>query len=202
MKIKNQYFLLLIVISCFQNVGFAHSPHECFFDINIEKNGCSIKAEFPWTLRNALLAYEPALKNAQIPLAFEQAFEKYISSHLILKDKDGKALVFMGFRALESSGHSHQNEYELEYEGSDVKQVTNTIMFEMSDKQSNYHSIMVNGTKRTFETYKGQDSFMVDDLSDNYTPYFIFGFMVIGIIGIVSYKYWPTAKKTYQNKRY
>jgi hypothetical protein len=192
-----KYFLLLLVISCFQTMVIAHSPHECFFDINIEKNVCTIKAEFPWTLRNALLVFDPALNNAQSPQAFEQAFEKYISSHLILKDNDGKALVFKGFKALESSGHSHQNEYVLEYEGGEMTQVTNSIMFEMSDKQSNYHSIMIDGTKRTFKTYKGQDSFIIDNLSTNYTPYFIFGFVVIGIIGIVAYKYWPTAKKTF-----
>ncbi|MBK7637299.1 MAG: hypothetical protein IPJ13_25725 [Saprospiraceae bacterium] len=86
-----------------------------------------------------------------------------------MKDKDGKALVFKGFIALESSGHSHQNEYVLEYEGAIYNQVTNTIMFEMSDKQSNYHSIMIDGTKRTFETYKGQDSFIIVNLSTNYT---------------------------------
>jgi hypothetical protein len=197
MKIINQYFLLLLVISCFQNMSFAHSPNECYFDIKIEKQSCTVTAELPWTMRNALLAFDPTLKNAQAPQAFEQTFEKYISSHLILKDKEGKMLIFKGFRALESSGHSHQNEYELEYEGGNIHQVTNTIMFEMSDKQSNYHSIMIDGTKRTFETYKGQDSFIIDDLSDNYTPYFIFGFVVIGIIGIVAYKYWPTAKKTF-----
>lgn len=190
-----KYFLILLVISCFQNMSFAHSPHECYFDIKIEKQSCTVTAEFPWTLRNALLAFDPTLKNAQAPQAFEQAFERYIRSHLILKDKEGKMLIFKGFRALESSGHSHQNEYVLEYEGGTIHQVTNTIMFEMSDKQSNYHSIMIDGTKRTFETYKGQDSFIIDNLSTNYTPYFIFGFVVIGIIGIVAYKYWPTAKK-------
>jgi hypothetical protein len=195
MKIKNQCFLLLLVISCFQNMSLAHSPHECYFDIKMEKQSCTITAEFPWTLRNALLALDPTLKNAQAPQAFKQTFEKYISSHLILKDKEGKMLIFKGFRALESSGHSHQNEYVLEYEGGNIHQVTNTIMFEMSDKQSNYHSIMIDGTKRTFETYKGQDSFIIDNLSTNNTPYFIFGFVVIGIIGIVTYKYWTTAKK-------
>jgi hypothetical protein len=197
MNLKNQYFLLILIISCLQTLGFAHSPHECYFDIKLENNTCTIKAEFPWTLRNALLDFDPSLNSIQTPQAFETAFEKYISSNLNLKDKEGKMLIFKGFRALESSGHSHQNEYALEYEGSDVKQVTNTIMFEMSDKQSNYHSIMVDGTKRTFETYKGQDSFMIDDLSTNNTSYFIFGFAVIGIIGIVAYKYWPTAKKTF-----
>ncbi len=190
-----KYFLLLLVISCFQTLGIAHSPHECYFDIKIEKNACIIKAEFPWTLRNALLAFDPALNNTQTQQSFERAFEKYISSHLIIKDTHGKALVFKGYKALKSSGHSHQNEYALEYEGGYVKQVTNTIMFEMSDKQVNYHGLMVNGQPKTFETYVGHNSFMVDDLSVNFTPYFIFGFVVMGIIGIAGYKYWPTAKK-------
>jgi hypothetical protein len=194
MKILNQYFLLLLVISCFQNMSFAHSPHECYYNIKIEKNGCTISAEFPWTLRNALLNFDPALKNAQQPQAFEKAFEKYISSHLILKDTHGKALVFKGYRALENSGHSHQNEYVLKYEGGDVYQVTNTIMFEMSDKQSNYHSVFVDGTEKNFETFIGQDSFMVDDLSDNYSQYFVFGFLAIGIIGIFVYKFGFTSK--------
>lgn len=194
MNLKYQYLLLTLVLTCIQNLGFAHSPHECFFDINIENKGCTIKAEFPWTLRNALLAYEPGLKNAQTPLDFEQAFEKYISAHLILKDSGGKALVFKGFEALESSGHSHQNEYTLRYAGGNVHQVTNTIMFEMSKKQSNYHSLRVDGAEKTFETYWGKDSFIIDDISVNYTQHYVFSFLAIGIIGLVVYTFWVTSK--------
>ncbi len=184
-----KYFLWFIVIICHLNLGLAHNPHECFFDIKIDKQSCTITAEFPWTLRNALLNFDPVLKNAQQPQAFEQAFEKYISSHLILKDTHGKALVFKGYKALENNVHSHQNEYVLTYEGGDVNQVTNTIMFEMSDKQSNYHSVLIDGTEKNFETFIGQDSFMIDDLSVNYSRYFVFGFLVIGIIGIFVYKF-------------
>ena len=60
-----KYFLWLIIIICHLNLGLAHNPHECFFDIKIEKQSCTISAEFPWTLRNALIQQTPALTDAK-----------------------------------------------------------------------------------------------------------------------------------------
>ena len=190
-----KYFLWLIIIICHLNLGLAHNPHECFFDIKIEKQSCTISAEFPWTLRNALIQQTPALKDAKSTLEFEKAFEQYIAANLILKNNHGQSLLFKGFKTLDNSGHSHQSSYALQYQGSDVKQITNTIMFDISDKQVNYHSLMVDGQKKTFETYVGHNSFMINDIHDNDNWYIKFGFLTVGILGGFVYRYWAIKKK-------
>lgn len=190
-----KYFLLFIVITCHLNLGLAHNPHECFFDIKIEKQNFTITAEFPWTLRNALIQQTPALKNAKSNIDFEIAFEQYLMANLILKNNNGQQLPFKGFKTLDNSGHSHQNSYVLQYEGSDVKYITNTIMFDISDKQVNYHSLVVDGQQKTFETYVGHNSFMIDDIHDNDNWYINFAVLTVGILGCIVYKYRTISKK-------
>ena len=44
--------------------SFAHEPNEAFFEITQKGNTTEVIAEFPWTLRNALIEFYPSLETA------------------------------------------------------------------------------------------------------------------------------------------
>ena len=73
-----KYFVLFALSITVYFNSYAHSPFEAFFSISQSKDSVLIKAEFPWTLRNALLAFSPDLVNAKNSQDFEKAFVDYI----------------------------------------------------------------------------------------------------------------------------
>ena len=155
-----KYKIALLLSFFFYENCDAHNPNEAFFKIKETQNTVEISAEFPWTLRCSLLMFSPKLRTAKSQQEFEAVFVEYIKKNLILTDKDGKKMLFRSFKELKNDGHSHGNSYLLTFEGKNVTEISNTIMFEISDKQINYHTIEKKGN--SFETNPKQPSLVLN----------------------------------------
>ena len=161
MKIRST--LLLLFLST--KLLLAHEVNEAFFTITENGNTVEVEAEFPWTMRNALIAFNPSLEHATDKNEFESTFVEYIKTHLILKDINGNILEYLDFKQLENNGHSHQSNYLILFRGNKLHEVINTIMFNVNDNQENYHTIDHNTTGKIFTTNKQVNNFYVPEYS-------------------------------------
>lgn len=151
--------LFLIGMSLIHTVGMAHEANEAFFKISQRDSVIEIEATFPWSMRNALLTFNPSLETATNKRDFENTFIAYIKAKFILKDRNGVVLHYKEYKELENDGHSHQNRYLIMFIGIDLQEVTNTILFNVYENQVNYHTITINTEQETFKTYKAVPSF-------------------------------------------
>ena len=157
-----RYWLFLFSL-LFLNLSLkAHEANEAFFVVKQQGNKTIVESEFPWTMRNALLAFDPALENATDKAAFERVFERYIQAHLILLDSEGHPLNFLGFQEMETSGHAHQSNYVLTFEDGDLAEIRNSLMFDLYEHQVNYVLLRIGDQERTFQTTRNAPSFQVD----------------------------------------
>lgn len=165
-------YLIIIVLSMTVVVNsFAHDPHEAFFSINQTQDTVKIKAQFPWTLRNALIQFSPTLVDATSSRDFELAFMEYVKKNIILIDSLGAAMPFAYFEALENNGHSHESNYLLVFLGNGMGNITNSMMFDLSDKQINYHYLRTEGTDREFQTSPKHPTFALREASNTWFSY-------------------------------
>ena len=193
-----KYLLLFSFVCIFNVFGYAHETNEAFFTIIQKENTIEIKAEFPWTMRNALTAFNPSLKKSTNKDDFENTFVEYIKANLILKDRNGNILKYQAYQELENNDHSHQNNYLIIFKGRDLFEITNTIMFNVYDNQVNYNTITINSKQETFKTKSGLTHFELSESMNTKNRYYFFLF--IPIIYIV-YR-WFVNKKTTTNKVY
>ena len=121
---------------------FAHEGNIAFFKIEQKETTVEVIAEFPWTIRNALLDFAPELKNSKSQEEFNTAFFDYIKSSLILSDMNGKQLELLKIESLNKDGHSHQNDFLFSFKGSSFKKVINRISFNLNTNQINHHTII------------------------------------------------------------
>ena len=152
-------FFCISLLCLVMTVGYAHEADEAFFKLTQKEVTVEIEAEFPWSLRNALIAFDPSLATAKDKSAFENAFIAYLKANLILKNGNGKTFEFIGFTEIKNNGHSHQNTYVITYKGSDLQSVYNTLLFNINAEQENYHTLFVGTKQQAFVTTKGQEYF-------------------------------------------
>jgi len=170
--------LICCFVCLYSSLVVAHETNEAFFVITQKENTIEIKAEFPWTMRNALIAHNPSLENTASKKDFEQTFMEYIKANLILKNKSGELLQFQNYKELDNNGHSNQNSYLIVFNGSDLFEVTNTIMFNVYDNQVNYNKLAI--SKKTYKTSKATNHFNVNQKMESGNWYYLL--LIIPII--------------------
>lgn len=185
------YFVLFLLCG---NSIFAHEPNQAFFIFSLGVNQITVEAELPWSMRNALIEFNPNLETSTKKHDFENTFVEYIRHNLILKDKNGGILEFEKFEEIKNNGHAHQNDYLLTFNGNNLSEVSNTIMFNIYANHVNYNTITWNGKK--FKTSNTNDLFKVneDGLSDSFHNWWLLFMPLLLIILIV------IIKKTSANK--
>lgn len=145
-------FKTLCCLLVFSSGLYAHKTNEAFFRIVPKESVIEVETEFPWTLRNALLKFRPALENASDRSEFQIAFIDYLKANLKLIDSNGEFLDFVKFEEIKNLGNSHQNSYIITYKGTAFEKIENTLLFNIFDNQVNYHRITLNGVKTIFKT--------------------------------------------------
>ncbi len=148
------------IISCWSLV--AHEPNVAFFKYVETETTIEVHAEFPWTLRNALLIFNPNLEHAISREEFERTLLSYIKTHLILKDENGKPLQLIDMSEVQNKQHSHQNNFVFIFQGTELKEVSNTVMFDHNENQSNYNTFETLTSKTTFKTTKTNSGFKLE----------------------------------------
>lgn len=154
--------IFLLLLSVYGLITFAHEVNKAYFNFTVKDHLVEVEAEFPWTMRNALLNFNPKLENSSNKQDFEDSFTEYIRQNLILKSSNGSNLELISFKELERKGHGHQNNYLIVFEGQNLFEITNTIMFNLYNNQVNFNSIKTGSSERVFETTKGSKYFTLN----------------------------------------
>ena len=80
-----------VLLFCFfclcSSLGHTHETNEAFFTYIQKENTVEIEVEFPWTMRNALIEFNPLLGNTATKIEFENTFSRYIIEYIINCEK-------------------------------------------------------------------------------------------------------------------
>lgn len=134
-------WFLCIFLCLTLNFSHAHEVNKAFFEIIEKESTIEITAEFPWYLRNALLTFAPELSSIKSQKEYDKKLKEYFVKNLILIGVDGKMLHLKYITNTDNNGHSHQVNYTLHYEGGTISKITNTLLFNVNDNQTNSHKI-------------------------------------------------------------
>lgn len=143
---------ILILVILFPILTFAHEGNTSFFKIKQKTTTVEVVAEFPWTIRNALLDFTPKLKNSKSKEEFDTAFFNYVKSVFILTDKNGNKLELLNIQSIKTDGHSHQNDFLFTFKGTSFSKVLNRISFNINTTQINHHTIINSYETNAFNT--------------------------------------------------
>ena len=155
-------FILLLNIV----VSYAHDSSKAYFNITQNSENVIVNAEFPWTIRKALLDFKPALEKAKKTQVFKAAMFDYVASSFIITNKHGSPLNLLSISTAKSTGHSHQLDYIFTFEAGKISSVTNTLLFAINNNQLNYHSVQ-NNDEVTFVTSNEQPTYMLEQKTNN-----------------------------------
>ena len=141
----------------------AHEANGAYFEFNINGAELKIKAEFPSTLRPALLNKFPELKENFSKDDFDLSLFRYLSDNIKIW-KLRKLLELKKVTALEQT-NSQSAVYELQYNNdarSGAINITNTCLFEIFENQKNYHNVIMPGLKQPeFTTEFSHPDFLI-----------------------------------------
>lgn len=157
---RNLYFCISLLFSSYL---LAHKPNEAFFTITTNSDYTEIVAELPWSVRNDLILFNPDLEKSNNDQDFVIAFEKYIQQKLILRNQSGKQMQLISVREENHNGHSHQNNFRIRYQGSELLEIKNTILFTSYKDQKNYHFLNLENQKLTYITDSDSSSITFDE---------------------------------------
>ena len=134
-------YLMIMTLLWFSTLVLAHSPNRAYFDIQVKENAIVVNAEFPWTIREALMNYDSQLGENADEQAITQALECYFMDNFIIRDENGGVAAIQSLRILPHRGHSHQANVEVVYEHVEASLIVNTLMFDIFLDQKNIHKI-------------------------------------------------------------
>lgn len=99
-------------------------------------------------------------------------------------------LALVSVDEVKTQGHSHQNNFVFVFAGHNFDKVVNTIMFNIYDKQENYHEVIINKEYQEFVTTNENNSFKIkgkNDLESHHGNDTIVLFMVVVFSLIVTF---------------
>ncbi|NRD19741.1 hypothetical protein HNV08_06745 [Winogradskyella eckloniae] len=187
----NHLRFFLVVTLIFSTFSFAHDANKSFFKIQQKGQNVEVQAEFPWSIRNAVIKAFPDLENSNLQSDFEAAFFQYIDHHFQIAHGNS-ALKLVAVEEVAHSGHSHQNNFVLLYEGNAFDTIKNTILFNIYKDQENYHEILIEPNSIKFITSIDADTFKLQDTSaENYNDLFLIGLVLLSVVVVflgIAYK--------------
>ena len=160
---KHCHFLLILFISI-STLGFAHDANKAFFKIQQKENIVEVQAEFPWSIRNAVVEAYPRLESSKNQEDFDAAFFEYVKSNFQLR-QNNSVLELISIEYDTQQGHSHQSNFVFVFEGNQVDSIKNTMMFNTYVNQENYHDILLDTGHIKFITSKDSSSFQMESSS-------------------------------------
>lgn len=177
------YVSSLFFITCVA-FGYAHDSDKAYFNITREGSQTIVYAEFPWSIRNALIAFDSSFNNAKTIEEINAIVFNYTKEKIKLFDTKGKQLplVKVVFEK-NNEEHNHATHYKFVFKGSEISKVLNTMMFEYIKSQENCHWYTNgNGIKKETITDNISPYFMVTNKSNYFMYYLIGGLLLVGLI--------------------
>ena len=152
---------LLLVTLFFSSKTYTHNSKEAFFTMETQNNQIYVLAEFPWTIRKALLQFDPKLAETKNKEDFDKALFLYVKTNFLLKNQEGFEIQLVKIKELDLREHSHQSNFEFYFDGPEFREVQNTLLFNLSSEHKNYHTILLKGkTIKKTTLYKASSFFV------------------------------------------
>ena len=179
--------VVVIIAIFFISECFAHDTNKAYFSISENDETTEVIAEFPWTIRKSVLKFAPELENSKSAKEFQNAFKKYLSANLLLKDAQNNLLELVSVEKVELERHSHQNDYKLIFEGNNVTSITNTILFNINSTQENFHTWKTNNENLKFITNIENNTFSYQS-TKSYSLSYLWLFAILPILYFIPKK--------------
>ena len=167
-------FSLLFLI----NDAFSHSPSEVSFSIYEGDTFILVDAQFPWALRNAVFMFDSTLNKQSTFKEIKESLFIYISQNLVLLDENNDRIKLL--KVIDKKGNSHHEEYQLVFENKPASSIRNSLLFNFSNKQKNFHLVKLNGEQHEFFLTKEHPVF--EFKTENSKGYL---YLIIGIITLI-----------------
>lgn len=179
MKIKIITLFLIVFVA----VSYAHDANKAYFDIEFKNDTTYVLAEFPWTIRNALITYDTSFTAAKTAEAISDIVFKYVVDNFKLYDSNDNQLHLKEVTLLKNTSHSHATNYKFVFEGADVVKVENTLLFNVAKSQENYHILEDEDlVKQKVVTKSSAPFFIVKEEKSNKTIFYTLVFLLVVVI--------------------
>ena len=192
MILKLAYKISFFALFCFVVLPSceAHKANEAFFTIGQTDSAVIVEAEFPWSIRNALLKIDSSLDNNSRKEDYTRALYNYFKEHFFLYDSNNRIMKMSSFRMLDQKGHNHQSNFEIIYLGTSLSAIRNSLFIDQFNNQTNYHFLF--SPERTYTTSKTNDHFSLSDAPTKKkadSKYFAIFLLMIGLLVSLVIKY-------------
>lgn len=192
MRFKLTWFCLIGILVPLN----AHDAHQAFFGIReTELKLINIKADFPWTLREALIQFDSNLLVDKQEEVWRSALERYIIQNFIVYNSNGIPLKFLSIEESTSSHGGHAIQYNFSLEWGEIGEIENRLMFNINEDQENYHKISGNQGDIEFVTTTNNPNYIFDQSKKT-----IFYFIVSVFAGIFLCLFLLQTKISIKNK--
>ena len=138
----------------------AHVPNETYSQISVKHNQTIVVTELPWSFRNALLAFDQDLAQAEQKAQFERTALKYFKEYLVLRNRN-EPLELISLTEITHGGHSHQVTFQLVFDGNQLSSVENRLLFNVYDQAINYHTMEVDWELISFQSSLEAPTFLI-----------------------------------------
>lgn len=170
----------------FNNIGYSHDADKAYFNILEKGSAVEITAEFPWSIRNALLQFSPELNNAKTKDEFENALFNYIKLNLRMFDTHNRPMLLLSVKAINDEDHAHQGKYKLIFKGNYISKISNSILFNINNNQENYHRILLDNSTFKYTTTKDVRLFEIVGRPNKSLSFYQWGIILAGL-GLIVY---------------
>lgn len=130
------------------NNTFSHSPNEVSFSIYKKDTFILVDTEFPWAIRNAVFMADSLLNDSSTKEEINNSLFTYVKHNFVLKDIGGEPIKLLKLVDTKNEGH-HEN-YQFVFEKKEIGEIKNTLLFNFSKKQKNFHVLNLEGEKIQF----------------------------------------------------
>ena len=153
---------LLLAFIFLSGTEVEHNTKEALYNIEVRSEQIYILAEFPWTIRKALLEFEPKLKEASDKEAFHRSLFSYVDANFLLKNTQGKKMQLLSVKEVDHQGHAHQSNFEFYFKGSEFVELQNELFFNISKNHKNHHFVSIRDRIYQLTTSVVAPSFLIN----------------------------------------
>ena len=152
-------FVLILVLRI-SNL-LSHSPNEAHFSIYEDELNLLVDAEFPWTISKAVFLYDSSLNLNPSHENIHESLLSYVKENFIILNLSGDTIELKEVVNLQNQGHHEK--YQFIFQKGEVSLLRNTLMFNFSDKQKNYHTFTLEDLRKEFQLDKLHPEFLIQE---------------------------------------
>ncbi len=159
---------MCLILLMLTSAVLAHNPSKTYMTMKAQNGQLQVQLELPWSITEAVKKEFPEIgDNTSKEEFMEFVFEYVVRNFKISKNGIEYQIIKSEFLP---GDHSHSTTLELSFPLKTIKgtQIINTLMFNLNEKQKNYHTIILqDDTEFSFISTKKYPQFFVTENAIN-----------------------------------